>query len=211
MSDDTDLTGLDLEGAKAYILEFAVEAKRLEKELAALKADLDLWKGRVALAEGKAMPDLASAARNKVAEIEGRMAALGAECADILSKVEAMRLRLPAIRAAERSVDPDRLLAELQLMTGELLGDDVTSAGATSESAPAAAAAGAGGASTPGDSATAGAQGAPGAAATSPAGRSDVAVNRDFSRLEAESASDAALAELKRKMGETGGKGSGQS
>ena len=203
MSDDTDLTGLDLEGAKAYILEFAVEAKRLEKELAALKADLDLWKGRVALAEGKAMPDLASAARNKVAEIEGRMAALGAERADILSKVEAMRLRLPAIRAAERSIDPDRLLAELQLMTGELLGDDATSA--------------------PGDSAAAGTQGAqagatpgaaetaPGAAAAGPAGRSDVAVNRDFSRLEAESASDAALAELKRKMGETGGKGSAQS
>jgi hypothetical protein len=33
-----------------------------------------------------------------------------------------MREQLPMIKARERSIDPDRLLAELQLMTGELLG-----------------------------------------------------------------------------------------
>jgi len=123
MSDDTDLTGLDLEQAKEYILAFAVEAKRLEKDLAALGQELELWQGRVTLAEGKAMAELADAARGKSAELAGKIEALEAERADLRSKVEAMRLRLPGIRAAERSVDPDRLLAELQLMTGELLGD----------------------------------------------------------------------------------------
>lgn len=126
MSDDTDLTGLDLAQAKEYILAFAIEAKRLEKEAAALGQELRLWESRITLAEGKSMPELAAAARSKTAEIEGKIATLEAERSDIRSKVEAMRLRLPAIRAAERSVDPDRLLAELQLMTGELLGDATT-------------------------------------------------------------------------------------
>ncbi len=122
--DDTNLSGLDLAAAKEYIFAFAVEAKRLDKEVAAAEAELGLWRGRVALAEGKAMADLAAAARAKADEIAAKAEALRAERSDIKSKVEAMRLQLPSIRARERSIDPDRLLAELQLMTGELLGEE---------------------------------------------------------------------------------------
>jgi phage shock protein A len=171
MDDDTDLSGLDLAAAKEYILEFAVEAKRLDKELAAAEAEAALWKGRVALAEGKALGELATAARSKVAEAEGKISALEAERSSVRSKVEAMRLRLPSIRAAERSIDPDRLLAELQLMTGELLGE-----------------------------------GPPG---MPEGGRSDAAVNEDFSKLENGAAAEADLAALKRKMTGNGGEGAG--
>jgi chromosome segregation ATPase len=124
MDDDTDLTGLDLAAAKEYVFAFALEAKRLDKDVAAAEAELALWKGRVALAEGKAMAELAAAARAKAEEAAGKLASLAAERASIKSKVEAMRMRLPSIRASERSIDPDRLLAELQLLTGELLGED---------------------------------------------------------------------------------------
>jgi hypothetical protein len=51
------------------------------------------------------------------------MAMLEAERTDILAKVSRMREQLPMIKARERSVDPDRLLAELQMMTGELLAE----------------------------------------------------------------------------------------
>lgn len=136
LNDDTDLSGLDLDQAKEYIFAYALDSKRLEKEIAELQAELDKWKARASLAEGKlasgdqSMASLAQAASAKAAEIESTIASLEAERADLCAKVEIMRKKLPLIRASERSIDPDRLLAELQMMTGEILGpDDGTGAG----------------------------------------------------------------------------------
>ncbi len=131
--DDTNLSGLDLDAAKEYIFAFAVDAKNQEKAIADARGELEIWKGRVTLAEGRlakagpagdpSMDSLAQAARSKVEELAGKMAALEAERADLRSKIEAMRAQLPMIKARERSIDPDRLLAQLQMMTGELLGE----------------------------------------------------------------------------------------
>jgi phage shock protein A len=130
--DDTDLSGLDLDSAKEYIFAYAVDVKRLDKEIEDSSAELERWKGRVALAEEKlaaaapatdaSMIALAEAARSKVAEAAGKLGTLEAERADLRAKVARMREQLPMIRAHERSIDPDRLLEELQMMTGELLG-----------------------------------------------------------------------------------------
>jgi hypothetical protein len=121
--DDTDLTGLDLEGAKEYIFAYSVDVKRLDKAIADGLAELERWKGRVALAEGR-QPALAEAARARVEEESGKLASLEAERADLRAKIGRMREQLPMIKARERSIDPDRLLAELQLMTGELLHEE---------------------------------------------------------------------------------------
>ena len=69
------------------------------------------------------MADLAAAAKAKAEGARATLAALSGERDELKAKVAAMRRQLPSLRASERSVDPDRLLAELQLMTGELLGD----------------------------------------------------------------------------------------
>jgi phage shock protein A len=176
--DDTNLSGLDLNAAKEYIFAFAVDVKRLDKEIAEALAELERWKGRYALCEGKlaegklagagsagdpAMASLAEAARSKVEESAGRLAALEAERADLRSKVEAMRAQLPMIKARERSIDPDRLLAELQLMTGELLGGEPASEGS---------------------------------------GRSPAAVEADFAKLESQAKADSELESLKRRASE---------
>ena len=129
--DDTDLSGLDLEAAKEYIFAYAVDVKRLDKEISDAEADLARWRSRVALAEAKlaaapadaSMAALAEVARAKVAESEGKVGSLEAERTELRAKINRMREQLPSITARERSIDPDRLLAELQLMTGELLGD----------------------------------------------------------------------------------------
>jgi phage shock protein A len=129
-NDETDLSGLDLDQAKEYIFAYALDAKRLEKEIAELEAEQEKWKARVSLAEGKlaggdqSMAALAQAASAKVAELALVIEARKAERAELRAKVEVMRKQLPLIRASERSIDPDRLLAELQLMTGELLGPE---------------------------------------------------------------------------------------
>ena len=122
--DDSDLTGLDLSGAKVYLLDFATAAKLTRRDLEALEADMGVWTKRVALAEGKGMTELADQARARLAELESKRAALAAELAETEAKVRRIRERLPMVAAKERSVDADRLLAELQLMTGELLGSE---------------------------------------------------------------------------------------
>jgi hypothetical protein len=182
--DDTDLSGLDLDSAKEYIFAYAVDVKRLDKEIADSSAEIERWKSRVALAEGKLataapgtdaapMAALAEAARAKVPEEEGKLAALEAERVDLRAKIARMREQLPMIRSRERSIDPDRLLAELQLMTGELLGR-------TDEISP------------------------------TPGGRSAAATEADFAKLESGAKADSELDALKRKAaGESGGDGKG--
>jgi phage shock protein A len=179
--EDTDLTGLDFDAAREYIFAFAVDLKRLDKEIASAEAELALWKGRAALAEGKlaggdaSMSALAEAARARAAEQETKILALESERSELRSKVGAMRAELPLIKARERSIDPDRLLAELQLMTGELLGE-----------APAAA---------PADGAQQGE--APGGA--QPQARSAAATEADFRKLEADQRAESELEALKRR------------
>jgi hypothetical protein len=173
--DDTDLTGLDLDSAKEYIFAYAVDVKRLDKDIADSSAELERWKGRLALCEGKlaaaapasdpSMAALAEAARSKIAEATGKVAALEAERADLRAKIARMREQLPMIKARERSIDPDRLLAELQMMTGELLGQ-------TGEGGP------------------------------DQDGRSQAATEADFAKLEANAKADADLEALKKRASE---------
>lgn len=145
-ADETNLSGLDLQGAKEYIFAYALDAKRLEKEIAESQAELEKWKSRVALAAEKlaagdaSMAALVQAAQSKVAELEATIAAREGERAELRAKVEVMRRQLPMIKARERSVDPDRLLAELQLMTGELLGPEAAADGSEGRSEAATAA-----------------------------------------------------------------------
>jgi phage shock protein A len=126
-----ELAGLDLESAREYVFAYAVDVKRLDKEIAEGRSQVELWKGRAALAQSKGMADLAQAAEARRAEEEGKLSSLESERASLAGKLARLREQLPMIRARERSIDPDRLLAELQLMTGELLGDAEDGAAAT--------------------------------------------------------------------------------
>jgi phage shock protein A len=126
-----ELAGLDLESAREYVFAYAVDVKRLDKDIAAARSEVELWKGRDELAQAKGMADLAQAAQARRAESEAKLSALESERAGLAAKLARLRERLPMISARERSVDPDRLLAELQLMTGELLGDADGGAAAT--------------------------------------------------------------------------------
>jgi hypothetical protein len=177
--EDTNLTGLDLEAAKEYIFAYSVDLKRLDKATADSSAELERWKGRVALVESKlasvpadaSLSALAESARAKVAEESGKLASLEAERSELRGKIARMREQLPMIKARQRSVDPDRLLAELQLMTGELLGR--SGEGGPNE------------------------------------GRSAAATDADFAKLEAAAKADADLESLKRRAAEEAAGGDG--
>jgi len=119
--DDQEFLSLDLEGAREYLLAYTTTLKQYDKDIDSLDQDLALWKGRVSLAEGKGETALAEAARARIAELEAKRQGLAAERAGIAGDVVRIKERLPYLKARERSVDPDRLLAELQMMTGSLL------------------------------------------------------------------------------------------
>ncbi|HPE37374.1 MAG TPA: chromosome partitioning protein [Spirochaetales bacterium] len=123
MSDDTDLRGLSVSDARAYVLEFLTTLKTTERDLAALDGELALWNKRVELAASKGASDLEAGARAKVAELAARRTALSEEKDSLVAKIARMKEQLPILRAQERSVDVDLLLAELQVATGEALGD----------------------------------------------------------------------------------------
>ncbi len=126
-----ELAGLDLESAREYIFAYAVDVKRLDKDLDVARSEIALWKGRVELARSRGLADLERAAQARVSEEEAKLASLESERAGMAAKLSRLREELPRIRARERSIDPDRLLAELQMMTGELLGDAQEGAAAT--------------------------------------------------------------------------------
>ncbi len=121
MTDDTDLSGLDYPSARAYALEFMTALKTTEKALEAAREEVRLWTDRAALAASKGMADLESAARTKAGEAQAKAASLEAEKADLARKIVRIREKLPILKATERSVDADLLLAELQMATGEAL------------------------------------------------------------------------------------------
>jgi hypothetical protein len=121
VTDDTDLSGLDYESARAYALEFLTSLKATDKALVQAREELAVWEGRAALAASKGLADLESAARAKADEARERIRTLEAERAETAAKVARIREKLPMVKATEKSVDADLLLAQLQMATGEAL------------------------------------------------------------------------------------------
>ncbi len=126
--DVSELTNLDLESAKGMMLAFATDAKRIEKEISALCGEEAQWASRVKLAQDRGLAELAQAAAARQTELAGKIQALGLERSSMLRDLELLRNYMPGIAAKERSVDPDRLLAEMQMVTGDLLHPEAAAA-----------------------------------------------------------------------------------
>jgi phage shock protein A len=117
---DTDIEGLDPKDAAEYVLAFVTTMKQTETDLARNAEEIATWTRRVALAVEKGEASLADQARAKLAEIEAKKTALVAELADLRLKVGILKDKLQRLRARfQRSVDPDVLLAELEMLAGK--------------------------------------------------------------------------------------------
>jgi phage shock protein A len=117
---DTDIEGLDPRNATEYVLAFVTTLKKTETDLASVTEDVTKWTRRVALAVEKGEEELAGMARAKLAEIEGKKAALETELADLRLKVVILKEKLQHLRGRfQKSVDTDVLLAELEMLVGK--------------------------------------------------------------------------------------------
>ncbi len=117
---DTDIGGLDPKAAAEYVLAFISTMKRTETELARNAEEIATWTRRIGLATEKGDASLADQARARLAEIQGKKAALESELAELRLKVGILKDELQRLRARfQRSVDPDVLLAELEMLAGK--------------------------------------------------------------------------------------------
>ena len=120
-----ELSRLDYEGASQTILAYTIDAKKYEKEIAALKSQAQEWRVKAAEAQTKAAPELSEAASKRASELESKAQQLSVELAAIRRDIEQLREALPIIKAKQRRVDPDQLLAELSMIVGlDALGDN---------------------------------------------------------------------------------------
>lgn len=131
-----ELSKLDYEGASKLLLAYATDAKKYEKEIASLKSQAEEWKSKAMLARSRAMPELSESASQKASELESKAQELSLELADLRRDIGQLREALPIIKAKQRSVDPDILLAELSMIVGNL-GEEKTAASGSEATEPA--------------------------------------------------------------------------
>jgi len=115
-----ELSSLDYEGASELLLAYATDAKKYEKEITALKSQAEEWKAKAASAQARAMPELSAAASQRASELEAKAQELSLELSGIQRDIGQLREALPIIKAKQRRVDPDQLLAELSMIVGNL-------------------------------------------------------------------------------------------
>ena len=117
---DADLSGLTLEQARQYVLEFIRSLKETERQSAALQQELSVWEGRMTLAREKGRADLAAQAASRVEKVRGDLAPLLVEENDLRRKIALMKENLGRVHNQfDRSVDTEQLLANLNLLVGE--------------------------------------------------------------------------------------------
>ncbi len=117
---DTDISGMEPEAAKEYVLAFITTLKTTQRQKQEALEEKKLWQERVRLAEQKQEALLAEKARGRVGEIQTKIATLENEERELAPKVDVLKEQLLKLsRAPQMSVDAENLLAQLQMLVGQ--------------------------------------------------------------------------------------------
>jgi hypothetical protein len=117
---DTDISGMEPEAAKEYVLAFITTLKTTQRQKQEALEEKKLWQERVRLAEQKQEALLAEKARGRVGEIQTKIDTLENEERELAPKVDVLKEQLLKLsRAPQMSVDAENLLAQLQMLVGE--------------------------------------------------------------------------------------------
>ncbi|MBN2535403.1 MAG: hypothetical protein JXB88_21170 [Spirochaetales bacterium] len=119
LRDETDLTGMDVDSAKEYVLSYITTLKQTQRELKVIEGELDLWQKRVEFAKERGRPDLISAAEMKAREISEKYAKLELEEKDLAGKARILMENFKKLKTGfTPTVDAEQLAAELDMITG---------------------------------------------------------------------------------------------
>jgi phage shock protein A len=118
--DDTDLSNLDPQEARQYVLAFLATLKQTTRQREQTAQDLETWRTRLGLAQRSGAADLAGKAAMMVTQLEGKLAGLEAEESDLKRTVDTLKDNLRHLEiTGRRLVDTDLLQAELDMAVGE--------------------------------------------------------------------------------------------
>jgi hypothetical protein len=117
---DTDLSGMEPEAAKEYVLSFITTLKTTQRQKQTLLEEKKLWQERVLLARNKQESELELKALERLSEVQTKISTLEAEEKELEPKVAVLKEQLlKLVRAPQMSVDAEGLLAQLQMLVGE--------------------------------------------------------------------------------------------
>ena len=119
-----DLTGMSPSDAKDYVISLTAHLKQTEAGLVAAEEEVQLWQGRINLAEQKGMTELKTQAEAKKAEISERKTRLELEVWEFREGIEKLKKQLLLLPMTQRTVNTDALLENLANLGGPL--DNVT-------------------------------------------------------------------------------------
>jgi phage shock protein A len=120
MQDDFDLTGLDKQSAKEYVVAVIADLKQLKAKRIEAEGRLKLWQGRVRLADGEGRSDLADKARAQVDLVSGELSDIKRQELEYSRGVDRMKTQLKMIESqSDMSINADLLLAQLEMVVGE--------------------------------------------------------------------------------------------
>jgi phage shock protein A len=114
--DTFDITGLDANTAKEYVLAAITTLNETRKKREELERDRELWAKRVELAKQHGKDDLLETATSRLGEITAYLEKIKAEEAELHGGVIRLKGQLKLIlNQPELEVDTDQLLAMLEL------------------------------------------------------------------------------------------------
>ena len=116
-----DLTNMDEHSAKEYVLALITSIKATKKKRIELEKEVELWESRVKLAETHSRLDLRIQAEGVVEQKKTDLYQIKAEEAELNRELRSAQSQLKIIQnRPEFSINADLLLAELEMVVGEI-------------------------------------------------------------------------------------------
>lgn len=116
-----DLSNMDKKSAKEYVAALITTLKQTTAKRKEVEKEVELWEGRVTLAEEKERPDLRAQAAGLLEEKKDELHRLRSEEAAFKDELNSAKSQLRMIQnQPEFTIDADRLLAELEMVVGEV-------------------------------------------------------------------------------------------
>jgi len=110
---------------KEYVLTVMTESKKLDKEIAAIQDEIQLWAGRVKLAADSGRTDLQSQAEIRLGEIKQKLDRRISEKSSLEAEIKTLKRKLLYLKnKPEMSVDADLLLAQFDMLLGDEAEED---------------------------------------------------------------------------------------
>lgn len=120
MISEYDLSGMDMESAKEYVLAVIITLKQTIKRIETLSQEKQVWQSRVKLAEQKGAPEMRREAEKRVESLTEEIDKIKIEAEEYSKQADILKRQLSLLKIRTPSMDNlDMLLAQLSLLEEE--------------------------------------------------------------------------------------------